>query len=194
MQDNKVHMKPPKQQAKKPNMQMPVQQQKKSNTGKTIVIVLVALVVAIGIIVALCLAFCSKDNFYDANSIIGQAPYKTEEEIQEELNRKVEEGMFNISIASVIEFEDGAAPGTAYIENVPGNPYVMQVDITLDDTGEKVYESGGLKPDSYIKDIALSKDLDAGTYQATATFHAIDQDTLEEVGQAAAKVTLNVLN
>ena len=40
---------------------------------------------------------------------------------------------------------------------------------------------------------SLSQDLDAGSYAATATFHALDPDTLDEVGQAAAKVTLNVL-
>ena len=54
--------------------------------------------------------------------------------------------MLNISIASVIEFDDGTAPGTAYIENVPGNHYAMKVRIVLDDTGDVVYESGGLKP------------------------------------------------
>ena len=56
-----------------------------------------------------------------------------------------------------------------------------------------LFRSGGLKPDSYIEKIALSQDLDAGSYAATATFHALDPDTLDEVGQAAAKVTLNVL-
>ncbi len=160
---------------------------------RTVVIVLVALIAAVAIIVALVLAFCGKGDFYDSNSLIGQAPYKSQEEVQAELDRIVEEGMLNISIASVIEFADGTSPGTAYIENVPGNHYVMQVDIVLDETGETIYRSGGLKPDSYIEKIALSQDLDAGSYAATATFHALDPDTLDEVGQAAAKVTLNVL-
>ena len=154
---------------------------------------LVALIAAVAIIVALVLAFCGKGDFYDSNSLIGQAPYKSQEEVQAELDRIVEEGMLNISIASVIEFADGTSPGTAYIENVPGNHYVMQVDIVLDETGETIYRSGGLKPDSYIEKIALSQDLDAGSYATTATFHALDPDTLDEVGQAAAKVTLNVL-
>lgn len=134
-----------------------------------------------------------QDDFFDQNAILGQAPYKTPEEVQAELDRIVEEGMFNISIASVVEFADGTAPGTAYIENVPGNRYVMQVAITLDDTGETVYESKGLKPGSYIEDITLSSDLEPGNYAATATFSALDADSLEEVGKAAAKVTLSVL-
>ncbi len=159
------------------------------------------LFIIIGIILALIIAAVGLgvwwfggggDDFYDNAAQGGQAPYKTEEEIQAELNRIVEEGMLNISIASVIEFENGTAPGVAYIENVPSNKYVMRVTITLDDTGEVVYQSGGIKPDSYIETITLSKDLDAGSYPATATFTAYDPDTLEEVGQAAAKISLSI--
>lgn len=131
-------------------------------------------------------------NFYDSQAVSGQAPYKTQEEIVAELNRIVEEGMLNISIASLIEFENGESEGTAYIENVPSNRYVLRVTIKLDSTGEEVYQSGGLRPDSYIEKIKLSKDLPAGTYPATATFVAYDPDNLEEVGQASARITLQV--
>lgn len=133
------------------------------------------------------------DDLFDPNAQSGQAPYKTQEEIQAELDRVVEEGMFNISIASMIEFADGTSPGTAYIENVPGNRYLMQVTITLDDTGETVYESKAIKPGQYIETIALANDLDQGDYAATATFSALDAESHEEIGQAAAKVSLNVL-
>ena len=134
-----------------------------------------------------------QDDFFDSNALEGQAPYKTPEEMQAELDRIVEEGMFNISIASVIQFDEGTQPGKAYIENVPGNRYLMQVAIALDDGGETVYETKAIKPGQYIEDITLSKDLDQGTYPATATFTAYDQESHDEVGQAAAKVTLNVM-
>lgn len=132
------------------------------------------------------------NDFFDAAAQGGQAPYKSEEEIIAELNRIVEEGMLNISIASNIEFENGTSPGTAYIENVPSNKYVMRVTITLDSNGEVVYQSGGIRPDSFIETINLNQDLGAGVYPATATFAAYDPETLEEVGQAAAKITLTV--
>lgn len=169
------------------------QQEERKGGAMTVIIVLAAIVAVILIAACIWFFFFRGSDFYDSNSLIGQAPYKSEAEIQAELDRRVEEGMLNISIASVIDFEDGASEGTAFIENVPSNRYVMQVDITLDDTGEQVYQSGGLKPDSYIEKIALSKDLDEGSYPATATFHALDPDTLSEIGSAAAKVTLNVL-
>lgn len=130
--------------------------------------------------------------FFDSSAKEGQATYKTAEEIEAERNRQMQEGMLNISIASVIKFENGTSPGTAYIENVPSNKYVMKVTITTDNNGEVVYQSGGIKPDSFIETITLSQPLAAGTYPATATFTAYNPDTLEEIGQAGAKVTLVV--
>ena len=155
------------------------------------IIAIVAAIVALVIILLLLLRSCT-GGFFDPNAQSGQAPYKTVEEIQAELDRVIEEGMFNISIKSYITFPDGNAEGVAYIENVPGNRYHMQVTITLDETGEEVYESGGIAPDSYVETITLSRDLEAGTYPATATFTAIDKDSLDQVGKAAAKVTLVV--
>ena len=136
---------------------------------------------------------CNGSSLFDPTAQTGQAPYKTEEEMQAELDRTVEEGMFNISISSVIQFSDGTAQGTAYIENVPRNRYNMQVTVTDDDSGDVLYESGVLAPNQFIENIVLAKDLDAGTYPATATFRALDPTTYDEVGQAAAKVTISVL-
>lgn len=158
------------------------------------ILIAFSILVVIGVIVVSVWLFSgSADDIFDPNAQAGQAPYKTQEEIQAELDRVVEEGMFNISIASMIEFSDGASPGTAYIENVPGNRYLMRVAITLDDTGETVYESKAIKPGQYIEDVTLSKNLEAGQYAATATFFALDADSHEEIGQAAAKVSLSVL-
>ncbi len=164
-------------------------QPKKSKTPLIIGIVVLAVAVVIGVCVWM---FVGQGGFYDNAAQNGQAPYKTEEEMQAELNRVVEDGMLNISIASVITFKNGTSEGTAYIENVPSNKYVMKVTITLDSNNETVYESGGIKPDSHIDNIKLTKSLPAGTYPATATFTAYDPESLDEVGQAAAKVTIVV--
>lgn len=160
---------------------------------RRILIAFSALVVVGAIVAAVWLLSGSADDIFDPDAKSGQAPYKTQEEIQAELDRVVEEGMFNISIASMIEFENGTSPGTAYIENVPGNRYLMQVTIALDDTDETVYESKAIKPGQYIETIALATDLEQGVYAATATFSALDAESHEEIGQAAAKVSLNIL-
>lgn len=161
---------------------------------KLAIIIGAVVVVIIVVVCALVFANNANNGFYDPNAKEGQASYKTLEEIEAERNRQMQEGMLNISIASQIEFENGTASGTAFIENVPSNKYVLKVTITTDSNGEVVYQSGGIRPDSTIETITLSKPLAAGVYPATATFSAYDPDSLQEVGQAAAKVTLVVKN
>lgn len=166
----------------------------KGTSKRTFIIVAIIVIAALLIWLCVWLFACGGPSMFDPNARDGQAPYKSAEEMQAELDRVVDEGMFNISIASAIQFDDGTSPGTAYIENVPGNHYLMRVSITEDATGDLLYESGVLKPNQFIEEIALAKDLDAGTYPATATFTALDETTHEETGQAAAKININVLN
>lgn len=166
---------------------------KKSNK-RAIVVVILCVLIAVALWILIWFFACGGSSLFDTSAKDGQAPYKTQEEMQAELNRIVEEGMFNISIASSIEFADGSSTGTAYIENVPGNPYNMQVVIVDDESGETMYTSGILKPNQYIEKIALTRDFDAGTYQTTATFSALDPTSNQEVGRAAAKVQITINN
>ena len=168
--------------------------EQKSSRKRAAVIAIICALAAIAIWLLVWLFACNGASLFDQNAQDGQAPYKSAEEMQAELDRVVEEGMFNISIASSIQFDEGTSSGTAYIENVPGNHYLMKVAITDDETGEVLYESGVLKPNQFIESIVLTRDLDQGTYPATATFTALDEVTHEEVGQAAAKIAINVLN
>lgn len=132
------------------------------------------------------------DDFFDPAAVTGILPGMSEEEIRAELDRVVEEGMLNISISSGISFADGKSQGQANINNVEANNYIFKVVITLNDTGETVYESGGIRPGQYIQYIELEKELEAGEYAATATFTAYTQDTRQIVGNAAAGLTLYV--
>ena len=159
---------------------------------RTVLIVVGCIVAALAVWLLIWLFACNGSGLFDPTAQTGQAPYKSEEEMQAELDRTVEEGMFNISIASNIQFADGTSSGTAYIENVPGNRYNMQVTITDEGTGDMLYESGVLAPNQFIEDITLAKDLDPGAYEATATFKALDPTTYDEIGQAAAKITIVV--
>ena len=177
-------------------MSMPIGEQARSDAAgkkRTIIVVVCCVVAALAVWLLVWLFACNGNSLFDSNAQTGQAPYKSAEEMQAELDRQVEEGMFNISIASAIQFADGTSSGTAYIENVPGNRYNMQVVITDDATKEVLYESGVLAPNQFIEDVTLAKDLEPGTYNATATFKALDPTTYDEVGQAAAKIAINVL-
>lgn len=126
---------------------------------------------------------------------LGQLDGKSREEIQAELDRIVQEGMFNISIANVVQLPNGSAEGEFSIENSPANRYNMQVTITVADTGEQVYESGIIEPNYHIQYAKLDTPLPKGTYNCIATFHALDPEKNDaEVGQAAASMTIIVVN
>lgn len=130
--------------------------------------------------------------YYDVDAQSGQAPWKSQEELQAELDRVVEEGMFDIAIAATIEFPAPGEEGLALIENVPANRYDMRVSLLLDGTEEEVYRSGLIAPGSYIQSVRLTRDLEPGSHQAKAVFEAVDSQTHEAVGKAAAEVELVV--
>ena len=161
----------------------------KSRKGVVIgcVIALVAIVVAILLALTLC-----TDERSRRQGDAGQLAGKTDAEIQAELDRVVEEGMFNISIASVIELESGTSEGDLRIENVPGNRYLMRVTLLRNDTGEQLYQTDVIEPDHHIQRDALDVALPQGSYECTALFEALDPESEEQVGQAAAIVTVNV--
>lgn len=157
-----------------------------------------ALLIVIGVLVFLLLrpggerAVAGKSR--DPNANVGQYEGKTQEEIIEELNKIVEDGMFNISINSDIVFERGDGEGDLRIENIAANRLLMSVQITLDETGEMIYETDIIEPGYYIQTDRLDVILKKGVYPATALFTAYDPDTEEVVGQAGAKVTITVKN
>lgn len=131
---------------------------------------------------------------FDTDAIEGRIRTMTDEEIQEELNRVVEEGMFNISIASAIVFESPTAEGEARIENIAANNYHMQVEIVLDESGKTVYSSKLIQPGYSIDTIKLSEKLEPGEYAATAVFSAITRDEMKLFGTAGAQIMIYVLD
>ncbi|MDD4509387.1 MAG: hypothetical protein PHY23_00480 [Oscillospiraceae bacterium] len=169
--------------------------QKKNRFFLLIIILLLAVV---ALLLLLLLRPNSAENqtpaMRNANATLGQYEGKTDEEIQAELNRIVEEGMFNISINPEITLENGESDAELRIENVPGNRYLMSVEITLDDTGEVLYRSGLIEPNYHIQSAPLDKKLAAGTYNATAVFTAHDPDTEADAGTAGAKIIITVEN
>lgn len=113
------------------------------------------------------------------------------DKVQEILNQTVAKGMFNISINPQPVFPDGKSEGDLRIENIPANHYYTKVSITLE-SGEKVFQSGGLKPGQYIKSAKLDKPLKKGDYPATASFVITNPEDMEEIGTVNAKITLHI--
>lgn len=134
------------------------------------------------------------DGWLDPAAEQGRYEGWDEQAVRDDLSRQVEEGMMAVSVSSSIVFEDGTSEGEARIENVPGNRVDQKVVLTLDDTGEALYESGALAPGTHVQRIRLSRDLEPGDYAATAVFTGYDRETHEKRGSAGVQVMLHVLN
>lgn len=134
----------------------------------------------------------------DQNALEGFLPGKTEEEIQAELSRIIDENMMNVSMNAVPTVRDGKI--NVAIENVPGNNYWQQVDLYIypDKDHEKeqelIYQSGVIKPGFYIESGDVLKNLEPGEYDGRAVFHAIYPDTMEELNAPEMTVVVKVEN
>ena len=133
---------------------------------------------------------------YEANVVSGDIPGKTREERQRELNSVVEEGMLNMSMNIT---PSGQVNGSAdersinwLIENPSNQGKLIRVEVTRDDTGEKIYETGAIRPGNYVESAPLDVRLPAGEYACTAVFFAYQEDTEALIGQAAVKIKLTL--
>ena len=132
---------------------------------------------------------------YESNVIMGDIPGKSLEERQRELDSVVEEGMLAMSMNAT---PSGRASGADrninwLIENPSNQGKLIRVEITRDDTGEKIYETGAIPPGSYVESAPPDTRLEAGSYDCTAVFLAYREDSEEYVGQAAVKIELTLL-
>jgi len=123
----------------------------------------------------------------------GRLPDKSTESAMERLQKEADKSYFAFKLNTKPRFADGHSEGTLWIENPAHNPYPFVVEIYLDQTGEKVYDSGGIPPDHHITAAALMKPLPKGSHAATAYLLVYDPDTLEYRGQAAVELLLIVL-
>lgn len=128
------------------------------------------------------------DKFAEGGTLAG----KTRHELQGMLDKIMDEGMVNVSMNSVVVFDDGTAEGSLGVENISANRYYVRVVLKNDADGSVLYESQGLKPGQYIDKIKLNKDLPAGEYTCTATEIITDPETLEDIGQVDVAVKLIV--
>ena len=129
---------------------------------------------------------------YDSSAVEGGWDNLSPEEIAENLNEKVAEGMINISMNTAPYFENGTADGNIVIVNESINNYPQKVQIIRNDTGEQIYESGAIAVGSKIERAKLDVALPAGTYECTAYFHNLDPETGEIIGTAGAIINITI--
>lgn len=115
-------------------------------------------------------------------------------EIMEAMQAEVDLSEFSFEINAEPVFAGGSSEGDLYITNPAGNGYPMVVQIVQDDTGEIIYDSGGIMPGYQIVNDKLTKVLEKGEHNATAHFYAFDPETEEAVGEVTASIVITIQN
>lgn len=168
----------------------------KRKKGKTALIVILVVILAAAVVAGLLLTgvigsspaeFITDDRAKD-----GKLNGLSQEDMLSQLQRSVDESTFSFRINSRPVFADGKSEGALMIGNPAQNAYPMSVKITLDDTGEVVYETKGILPNQGIDTDRLDIALEKGEYAATATIYAYDPDTRQQVGQTAAGLVITI--
>ena len=128
---------------------------------------------------------------YEANIVEGDIPGKTPEERQRELDSIVEEGMLAMSINATPSGRTTGADQSVnwLIENPSNQGKLIRVEIWLDDTGQKIYETGAIPPGNYVESAPLNVELPPGEYRCTARFYTYKEDE-SLIGQASARLQL----
>ena len=160
------------------------------------VIIIVCVVLVLALAGGLLWWFIGRPAFNDQlepNAVVGTMPGKTDEQIEEELNRKVDEKTIAFVLNSEPVYADGRAKGTIMFENPASNGKRTRLELYRDDTNELIYKTGLLDPGSYVPEAKLDKFLEKGNYDCTAYIYAYKLNTEEYLGKVAAGVTVHVV-
>lgn len=175
----------------------------KQSNGKNkifIITIILVLLLVIGAMAFVIVNLLDEDDSEDKRGSSGTPKRDTvitmdnKDEILADLKNKVMDGLFEARMSVDWTFENSSSPSKdAYVANVPANSRTIYFDVTLDGTGETVYESPYIPVGSELKNITLKSNLSAGTYPATLTYHLID-DNYNDVSKTAVTVTIKVKN
>lgn len=109
-------------------------------------------------------------------------------------NDTIQLSSINVNMPSEIYISSKDYIGRAGIVNSEENKYVLEVELTLQETGESIYKSHKLNPNDTIDTIMLESPVEIGTHEVYAEFTAYMKDTMEEVTSITFQVLLHVVN
>lgn len=172
------------------------QTRRRRTVGAVVVAVLVSFLVGYVVWMQSMLNRSPKSRYeLEKNALEGFLPDRSDAEIQNELNRIIENSRLNVSMNPTPLLEEGKL--NVMIENVPANHYYIQVDVyiyTDEETGEreKIYESGIIRQGYYVEEGEAMKKPEPGSYNGIAVFTALYPETLEEIGQVGMNLVVTV--
>lgn len=171
-----------------------IKEKSKNNKTPWIIVIILLLIMLVGGYL-LYSHFSYKSRFdLDREALEGWLPGKSDEDIQAELNRIIDESRFNVAInPTTVVMRDGTA--NFMLENVPANNYWMQVVVYyMDTTGTEqlLYESKYIQQGYFIENAEVNHVPEGGEYDARAVFKAIIPESDEVMGETQANITIYV--
>lgn len=118
----------------------------------------------------------------------------TDRELAERAQEIADADYFTLNLNPEAYFEDGESEGSIQIINPGTNVYPIALELFLEETGELIYESGGILPNQEVTSARLLIPLEAGEYLTRADVHIFDPDTLERLRTTHAQVKVFVNN
>lgn len=113
-------------------------------------------------------------------------------DLQAEIDKAVEQGMFNVFMNTNVVFKDGNSKGNMMIQNIDTNVYPMYVEIYNNDN--LLYKSDIIDPGYKIEEAKLDTVLSKGTYDCTAYFYVTDSNKQEVQNKIGLNIKIIVNN
>lgn len=167
---------------------------------KFVVIILVAVLVAVGVLVAYTAYSGCGNSAYsntaspskltdNGQSIQGQATSESTQQLLDDLKKK--EVYVTDSIGSCITFSGKAGDNAAWkVQNLPDNTVIEQVEIYY--SNELIGKTTPIYPNQHIDSIQINKNFTAGNYDAMAYINYYNSDTKDLIGKTAYKIKIQV--
>jgi len=167
------------------------QNNKKKKRNKIITFIIMLLLLLL--LLTRCCSSCSNLSPSDiSQGAIEWNQPRASRDLQAEIDKAVEQGMFNVFMNTNVVFKDGQSKGNMMIQNIETNRYPMYVEIYHDNT--LLYKSDIIEPGYKIEEAKLDTPLSKGTYDCTAYFYVTDNNKEEVQNKIGLNIKITVNN
>lgn len=162
--------------------------------GKIVLAICIVVIIALlGVVIFLLLNKGEKEEPVKRNVVVNKD--NVDEIVSQMIEKEItEQGYYEATMNSTWNFEDGSAISEdAYVKNAETNQNSVYFDVTLADTNATIYESPIIPVGSYLDNIALGSDLNAGSYDCIVTYHLLNESD-ESISTVRVSLTIVIAN
>lgn len=170
---------------------MEQQGQQNKSQRKFIILIIVAVVAMAAVAGISMIAFVG--NKVEPNVVV--TPDNVQDiiaEAQKNEKERVPMGSYEVNMNYDWVFDNAnATSSNAYVGNSVNNNRTVYFTVTLEGSEEVIYKSPYIPVGSYMKNITLNSDLEAGTHKAVVKYHLVD-DAYKDLTSVSVAVTITI--